>query len=74
MLCRRFVEPLRSPKDPVTALTELHATAAMDLGGILYLPSNTCLFAVEARAGYQQFLTIRKDAGPDIPSLIAAKA
>jgi eukaryotic-like serine/threonine-protein kinase len=37
-------------KDPATALTELQATASMDLGGILYLPSNTCLFPVEARA------------------------
>jgi eukaryotic-like serine/threonine-protein kinase len=127
-------------KIPATALTELQATAAMDLGGILYLPSNTCLFPVEARAqaylaahqgaaavaefqrildhpglvlncqmaslaylgqgrayamqaadpsaspttkedllgkaraGYQQFLTIWKDADSDIPILIAAKA
>jgi serine/threonine protein kinase/Flp pilus assembly protein TadD len=37
-------------KDPATALTELQATASMDLGGILYLPSNTCLFPVEVRA------------------------
>jgi eukaryotic-like serine/threonine-protein kinase len=37
-------------KDPAAALTELEATAQIDLGGILYLPSNICLFPIEIRA------------------------
>jgi eukaryotic-like serine/threonine-protein kinase len=37
-------------KDPSAALNELQATADMDLGGILYLPANICLFPVEVRA------------------------
>jgi eukaryotic-like serine/threonine-protein kinase len=37
-------------KDPAAALTELQATAQIDLGGILYLPSNICLFPIEIRA------------------------
>jgi eukaryotic-like serine/threonine-protein kinase len=37
-------------KSPATALTELQATAQVDLGGILYLPSSTCLFPIEVRA------------------------
>jgi serine/threonine protein kinase/Flp pilus assembly protein TadD len=37
-------------KDPAAALNELQATAEMDLGGILYLPANICLFPIEVRA------------------------
>src|SRR5580704_9726231 len=37
-------------KDPVSALSELQPTAEMDLGGILYLPANICLFPIEVRA------------------------
>jgi eukaryotic-like serine/threonine-protein kinase len=37
-------------KDPASALSELQPTADMDLGGILYLPANICLFPVEVRA------------------------
>jgi serine/threonine protein kinase/Flp pilus assembly protein TadD len=37
-------------KDPASALSELQATAEMDLGGILYLPANICLFPIEVRA------------------------
>ncbi len=37
-------------KDPASALSELQVTAPMDLGGILYLPANVCLFPVEVRA------------------------
>jgi eukaryotic-like serine/threonine-protein kinase len=37
-------------KDPASALSELQPTAEMDLGGILYLPANICLFPVEVRA------------------------
>jgi eukaryotic-like serine/threonine-protein kinase len=37
-------------KDPPAALSELQATAQTDLGGILYLPANTCLFPIEVRA------------------------
>jgi serine/threonine protein kinase/Flp pilus assembly protein TadD len=36
-------------KDPAAALTDLQATAQIDLGGILYLPSNICLFPIEIR-------------------------
>jgi serine/threonine protein kinase/Tfp pilus assembly protein PilF len=39
-----------SRKDPSSALSELQATAEMDLGGILYLPANICLFPIEVRA------------------------
>jgi serine/threonine protein kinase/tetratricopeptide (TPR) repeat protein len=37
-------------KDPASALSELQPTAEMDLGGILYLPANICLFPIEVRA------------------------
>jgi serine/threonine protein kinase/tetratricopeptide (TPR) repeat protein len=37
-------------KDPTSALSELQPTAEMDLGGILYLPANICLFPIEVRA------------------------
>jgi eukaryotic-like serine/threonine-protein kinase len=37
-------------KDPAAALADLQATAQIDLGGILYLPSNICLFPIEVRA------------------------
>jgi serine/threonine protein kinase/Flp pilus assembly protein TadD len=39
-----------SKKDPAAALNELQPTAEMDLGGILYLPANICLFPIEVRA------------------------
>jgi serine/threonine protein kinase/Flp pilus assembly protein TadD len=47
-------------KDPAAALAELQATAPVDLGGILYLPSNICLFPIETRA--QAYLAARQGA------------
>jgi eukaryotic-like serine/threonine-protein kinase len=46
--------------DPAAALTELQATAQTDLGGILYLPSNICLFPIEVRA--EAYLAARQGA------------
>jgi hypothetical protein len=37
-------------KDPAAAQSELQATEQTDLGGILYLPANICLFPIEVRA------------------------
>jgi serine/threonine protein kinase/Tfp pilus assembly protein PilF len=48
-------------KDPAAALNELQATAQMDLGGILYLPANICLFPIEVRA--EAYLASRR--GPE---------
>ena len=47
-------------KDPTAALTELRPTAEMDLGGILYLPANICLFPIEVRA--EAFLAAHRGA------------
>ena len=47
-------------KDPTAALTELRPTAEMDLGGILYLPANVCLFPIEVRA--EAFLAAHRGA------------
>jgi serine/threonine protein kinase/Tfp pilus assembly protein PilF len=47
-------------KDPAAALSELQATAEMDLGGILYLPANICLFPIEVRA--EAYLAARRGA------------
>jgi eukaryotic-like serine/threonine-protein kinase len=47
-------------KDPAAALTELQPAAQMDLGGILYLPSNICLFPIEVRA--EAYLAARRGA------------
>lgn len=47
-------------KDPASALSELQPTAEMDLGGILYLPSNICLFPIEVRA--EAYLAARRGA------------
>ncbi len=47
-------------KDPASALSELQPTDEMDLGGILYLPSNICLFPIEVRA--EAYLAARRGA------------
>jgi eukaryotic-like serine/threonine-protein kinase len=50
--------------EPIGALAHLH------LGRAYALQGDTA----KAKAGYQDFLTLWKDADPDIPVLIAAKA